>query len=70
MSNERRALKGNRFMAHLVGALEMGQDIGPYGRKVFATVAQYILQVLEEAQTRVPGLPERQSLQDRFEDGA
>lgn len=43
MSNERRALKSNRFMAHLVGSLEMGQDIGPYGRKVFATVAQYLL---------------------------
>ncbi|PYE51877.1 hypothetical protein [Deinococcus yavapaiensis] len=43
MSNERRALKSNRFMAHLVGALEMGQDIGPYGRKIFATVAQYFL---------------------------
>lgn len=43
MSNERRELKANRMMAHLLGALEMGQDVGPYGRRVFALVAQHFL---------------------------
>lgn len=43
MSNERRELRSNRMMAHLVGALEMGQDIGPYGRRVFVTVARHFL---------------------------
>ena len=43
MSNECRELRANRMMAHLLGALEMGQDVGPYGRRIFACVAQHFL---------------------------
>jgi hypothetical protein len=36
-------LRNNDMMAHLLDALEQGQDIGHYGRLVFAMVAQYFL---------------------------
>ena len=39
----REALKQNSMMAHLVGALERGQDIGHYGRLVFAMVARHFM---------------------------
>jgi hypothetical protein len=34
-------LNSNRMMAHLTQALEQGQDIGHYGRLVFAMVARH-----------------------------
>jgi hypothetical protein len=36
-------LRQNAMMGHLVGALEKGQDIGHYGRLVFAMVARHFL---------------------------
>ena len=36
-------LRKNDMMAHLLDALEQGQDIGHYGRLVFTMVAQYFL---------------------------
>lgn len=36
-------LKKNAMMAHLIAALEQGQDIGHYGRLVFAMVARHFL---------------------------
>ncbi|HET7434611.1 MAG TPA: hypothetical protein VFN10_07865 [Thermoanaerobaculia bacterium] len=36
-------LKRNAMMAHLTGALERGEDIGHYGRLVFAMVARHFI---------------------------
>jgi hypothetical protein len=36
-------LKKNSMMAHLLEALEQGQDIGHYGRLVFAMVARHFM---------------------------
>ncbi len=36
-------LRKNRMMAHLLEALDQGQDIGHYGRLVFAMVARHFL---------------------------
>lgn len=36
-------LRANHMMAHLLDALEHGQDIGHYGRLVFAMVARHFL---------------------------
>jgi hypothetical protein len=36
-------LRNNAMMNHLVGALERGEDIGHYGRLVFAMVARHFL---------------------------
>jgi hypothetical protein len=36
-------LRNNEMMAHLLDALDNGEDIGHYGRLVFAMVAQYFL---------------------------
>lgn len=36
-------LRKNGMMAHLLDALEQGQDIGHYGRLVFAMVARHFL---------------------------
>ncbi len=36
-------LKSNRMMAHLLDALKRGEDIGHYGRLVFAMVARHFL---------------------------
>lgn len=38
-----KALKENRMMAHLIDAIERGDDIGHYGRLVFAIVARHFL---------------------------
>src|SRR5438105_11225928 len=38
-----KALRQNRMMAHLMDALEQGQDIGHYGRLVFAMVARHFM---------------------------
>ena len=37
-------LKNNDMMAHLLGALEKKQDIGHYGRLVFAMVARHFIE--------------------------
>jgi DNA primase large subunit len=37
------ALRKNSMMAHLLDALEEGQDIGHYGRLVFAMVARHFM---------------------------
>src|SRR5438093_12859068 len=36
-------LRKNEMMAHLLDALDRGQDIGHYGRLVFAMVARHFL---------------------------
>ena len=36
-------LRANHMMAHLLDALERGQDIGHYGRLVFAMIARHFL---------------------------
>lgn len=36
-------LRANRMMAHLLDALDRGEDIGHYGRLVFAMVARHFL---------------------------
>ena len=36
-------LRSNDMMSHLMNALEGGQDIGPYGRLVFAMVARHFM---------------------------
>lgn len=36
-------LRKNGMMAHLLDALDTGQDIGHYGRLVFAMVARHFL---------------------------
>src|SRR2546427_8401189 len=36
-------LRKNKMMAHLLDALDKGQDIGHYGRLVFAMVARHFL---------------------------
>ena len=41
--NKLDALRKNDMMAHLLGALEQGKDIGHYGRLVFAMVAHHFL---------------------------
>src|SRR5438045_6475293 len=49
MAREKRRRDGldelheNGMMAHLLGALERGEDIGHYGRLVFAMVARHFL---------------------------
>ena len=37
------ALRNNDMMAHLMGALDRGEDIGHYGRLVFAMVARHFM---------------------------
>ncbi len=39
----RDALEQNSMMSHLLGALERGEDIGHYGRLVFAMVARHFI---------------------------
>ena len=39
----REALEQNSMMAHLVAALERGDDIGHYGRLVFAMIARHFV---------------------------
>ena len=39
----RNALEQNNMMSHLLGALERGEDIGHYGRLVFAMVARHFI---------------------------
>lgn len=49
----RDALRKNGMMAHLLDSLEAGQDIGHYGRLVFAMVARHFLDEEELVETLV-----------------
>ena len=40
-------LRRNGMMAHLLGALERGEDVGHYGRLVFAMVARHFMDEAE-----------------------
>jgi hypothetical protein len=56
-------LRKNGMMAHLLDALDRGQDIGHYGRLVFAMVARHFLpesELLAELQKN-PGLSDDQA---------
>ena len=59
----REALEGNSMMAHLLGALERGEDIGHYGRLVFAMVARHFMDENELASLleRNPGVTPEQA---------
>lgn len=59
----RQALEQNSMMAHLLGALERGQDIGHYGRLVFAMVARHFLDEgeLTRLLERNPGVTHEQA---------
>ena len=56
-------LRKNDMMAHLLGALEKKQDIGHYGRLVFAMVGRHFLDgdELVELLQNNPGFPEVQA---------
>lgn len=56
-------LRHNDMMAHLSGALERGQDIGHYGRLVFAMVARHFCEPdeLVALLARNPGFSETQA---------
>jgi DNA primase large subunit len=56
-------LRKNGMMAHLLDALERGQDIGHYGRLVFAMVARHFLSEEELVQTLLknPGFTEEKA---------
>lgn len=59
----REALEQNSMMAHLLGALDRGEDIGHYGRLVFAMVARHFLEADELAALlqRNPGVTAEQA---------
>ncbi len=63
-SSGRDALRKNGMMAHLLDALDAGQDIGQYGRLVFAMVARHFLEEEELRQTLMqdPACDEHQAL--------
>src|SRR5205823_5599750 len=56
-------LRKNGMMAHLLDALDGGQDIGHYGRLVFAMVARHFLEdeELVELLRKNPGFDETQA---------
>src|SRR5438045_8445472 len=56
-------LRSSDMMAHLLDALERGQDIGHYGRLVFAMVARHFIdeQQLLQLLMRDPHFDERQA---------
>jgi hypothetical protein len=62
-SSGREALRKNGMMAHLLDSLDAGQDIGHFGRLVFAMVARYFLDDEELRQTLMqdPACDERQA---------
>lgn len=43
MKNGKERLTANRMMKHLTDALERGEDIGHYGRLVYAMIARHFL---------------------------
>ena len=63
-SSGREALRKNGMMAHLLDALDAGQDIGQYGRLVFAMVARHFLEEeeLREILMQDPAFDEHQAL--------
>src|SRR5690348_14497788 len=56
-------LRKNEMMAHLLDSLDEGEDIGHYGRLVFAMVAQYFLddQELTRYLMKDPGVGEAEA---------
>jgi hypothetical protein len=56
-------LRKNTMMAHLLDALEAGQDIGHYGRLVFAMVARHFMdeKVLLASLQKNPGFAEEEA---------
>jgi hypothetical protein len=56
-------LRNNDMMAHLLDALEQGQDIGHFGRLTFAMVAHHFLddEQLVKWLTKDPSMDERQA---------
>ncbi|PTL80623.1 hypothetical protein [Vitiosangium sp. GDMCC 1.1324] len=63
-SSGREVLRRNGMMAHLLDSLDAGQDIGHFGRLVFAMVARYFLDERELRETLLqdPACDERQAL--------
>lgn len=63
-SSGREALRKNGMMAHLLDSLDAGQDIGHFGRLVFAMVARHFMDDEELRQTLMqdPACDERQAL--------
>ncbi|WP_375766802.1 hypothetical protein NR798_34665 [Archangium gephyra] len=63
-SSGREALRKNGMMAHLLDSLDAGQDIGHYGRLVFAMVARHFLDEDELRDTLLqdPAFDERQAI--------
>ncbi|QRO00299.1 hypothetical protein JRI60_15350 [Archangium violaceum] len=63
-SSGREALRKNGMMAHLLDSLDAGEDIGHFGRLVFAMVARYFMDEEELRQTLVqdPACDEHQAL--------
>ncbi|MFL5357498.1 hypothetical protein [Archangium sp.] len=63
-SSGREALRKNGMMAHLLDSLDAGQDIGHFGRLVFAMVARYFMDDEELRQTLMqdPACDERQAV--------
>lgn len=59
----REALEQNSMMAHLLGALDRGEEIGHYGRLVFAMVARHFIgeDDLIELLQRNPGVTVEQA---------
>jgi len=63
-SSGREALRKNGMMAHLLDSLDAGQDIGHFGRLVFAMVARHFMDDAELRETLMqdPVCDERQAL--------
>jgi DNA primase large subunit len=63
-SSGREALRKNGMMAHLLDSLDAGQDIGHYGRLVFAMVARHFLDEdeLRDTLQQDPAFDERQAI--------
>ncbi|WP_257453927.1 hypothetical protein [Archangium lipolyticum] len=63
-SSGREALRKNGMMAHLLDSLDAGEDIGHFGRLVFAMVARYFMDEEELRETLIqdPACDERQAL--------
>jgi hypothetical protein len=63
-SSGREALRKNGMMAHLLDSLDAGQDIGHFGRLVFAMVARHFMQdeELRETLMQDPACDEHQAV--------
>ena len=62
------ALRKNDMMAHLMDALDRGEDIGHYGRLVFAMIARHFLSEdeLVEYLQKNPGVDELKAIGQGF----